>query len=159
MRSDARSWLWRLLIVAVLACGELLSRRDMRPPPPRDSGLALVSQKALLGAVDSAMMPKFPQESLRKKVHGVVVARVTVSVEGNVTSVDVLESPDAEISGEVQGSLLKWRFDPKRLVGPTSPTAISGKITFYFTPSGPEGIVQDSATAALERTPSSRRSW
>ena len=58
--------------------------------------------------------PPYPEEARKGGVQGLVVARVTISREGQVTKVEILKGP--EIFHEVvKATLIKWRYEPARL--------------------------------------------
>lgn len=138
----------------VLLAGEMLSRGGWSRGPAGPLGVASVSQSSLLNAVVDRTMPAYPENLRRAGVGGVVVSRIVLSPEGRVVSVDVVESPDSAIAFAVRHALLSWQFDSTKLVGPTNPTAIEGKVTLYYLPNGEAGSILDSRqVAAAKATP------
>jgi protein TonB len=57
--------------------------------------------------------PGYPQGSVQLGEQGVVVVRMHIGADGQVTEVEVLQSSGYErLDGAAQAALLKWRFTP-----------------------------------------------
>lgn len=85
-------------------------------------------------------MPVFPEESLRAGSRGVAVAALRTRRDGTVESVELLQSPDEKIAGEVRRALLRWVFAPTSVSGSRVP--VEGRIVFYFEISAGKGVVR-----------------
>lgn len=94
------------------------------------TGKLRLAEKSLRARAVESPMPRFPQASREAGSVGVAVSEVLVDEKGNVTSVKVLESPDAHIETAVTEALNKWRFRPTTIQGRAVP--VEGKLTFYF---------------------------
>ena len=121
---------WGSVVLVALVSGELLTRHKQFWGPK--VGVASVAEGALLRAAESRIMPTVPASNPHADTAAVAVSEVVLDMQGRVTDVRVLQSPDSAISIEVQQALRRWRFDTSKLVGPTNPTEIRGKVTFYF---------------------------
>jgi TonB family protein len=96
-------------------------------PPP-----VSVSESTLRSAATSSQMPRYPAQSIERKSIGVAVAEVTVTEEGRVATVNVLQAPDADIATSVRDALARWAFTPVQVSGRSSTSPMRGKLTFYF---------------------------
>ena len=92
-------------------------------------------------AATSAPKPVFPEGALRRKISGVAVVAVRTAPDGQVNSVTVLESPDAEIGEAVRTAVEKWRFAPAQVTGRSEVLGRRGKLTFYFRIRNGTGVV------------------
>lgn len=77
-----------------------------RPAAPQESPAAI--------NVISRAQPEFPREALRQGIEsGTVRARLTISANGEVTNVAILQAQPARVfDRSVQTALRKWRFNP-----------------------------------------------
>jgi hypothetical protein len=136
-----------LLVLAIAVGGLVFAHWKLRRPSVAVD-VASVNEVALLDAATLKDRPRFPADSLRRASQGVAVARLTLSLAGEVTEVEILEVPDSDIAEELRQRLATWRFDPRKLVGDSGAVAIVGKLTFYFRMAGIAGTVMNSAEAA-----------
>lgn len=90
---------------------------------------------------------RFPKEMLDKDIRGRVVAAFIVDTDGNVSNVDILQTPDKSFSNEVIRVL---KSSPKWQAGMQDGKLVKVKYTIpiYFTLHGKEG--QDSQEKPLE---------
>jgi TonB family protein len=65
---------------------------------------------------------------------------LTISENGNVVSVNILESPHKSISNAVIVALKQWKFIPFTIKG--KPEKVTGKITYYFIVDGEKNRVE-----------------
>ena len=88
-----------------------------------------------IGMGDSEVMPlvrpaaNYPARALSRKIEGYVKARLTISAEGSVTGVEVIESePPGVFEREAIRALYRYRFEPKvengKAVGQTATQTI-----------------------------------
>ncbi len=76
------------------------------------------------------IVPKYPKEAIKVNASGVAVSEITISEDGTVVDVKILESPHSSINASMIEALKQWKFNPFYLNG--KPQKVSGKITFYF---------------------------
>jgi protein TonB len=112
-----------------------------------DVPLVKLAPPVLRGRAVNPTLPEYPADSLKARKEGVVVVEITVSAEGVVTAVNVLESPDALMGESVVNCLKRWRFDPPRSVDNTQVFRSEGKLAFYFKLEGGKPVVVDAAAA------------
>src|SRR5882672_10231670 len=111
-RGPASSWL------------DLPKRSTSRPI------LAKLDDSGLRQLAVVAPTPRYPPTSLANSVSGVVVASVTLEVNGQMRNVEILESPDAATGRAVRDAVRGWVFRP--LGVPSRATVITGNLIFYF---------------------------
>jgi rhodanese-related sulfurtransferase len=88
-------------------------------------------------------MPEYPRESLAQKVSGVVVAAVLFGVDGKLTTIEILESPDAHTAAAVRDAVGRWTVPGAQVMGREEKSPVRGKLTFYFQVRDGKGIVLD----------------
>jgi hypothetical protein len=71
-------------------------------------GAVNMGEWGLRQSATAAPMPEYPRESLAQKVSGVVVAAVLFGVHGKLTTIEILESPDAHTAAAVRGAVGRW---------------------------------------------------
>lgn len=76
------------------------------------------------------VMPPFPEAARRRKAHGVAVVELQYNGKGEVTDIQVLETPDPAINESLSGALKQWKFGITTVKG--IPVSIRGKLTFYY---------------------------
>lgn len=77
-----------------------------------------------------SVVPKYPKEAIKASASGVAVSEITISEDGYVIDVKILESPHKSINASMVEALKQWKFNPFYLNGKLQ--KVSGKITFYF---------------------------
>jgi protein TonB len=100
-----------------------------------------LSEKSLRARAIKSVMPAYPDESKKRGSKGVAVARLEIDEQGDVTQVDVLESPDAHIKRAVTEATSQWKFNPTTVGG--QPVRVQGKLTFYFVIEGADARVEN----------------
>jgi TonB family protein len=101
------------------------------PKATQDKPAILVGEDGMRKSATKTVMPAYPQEALKKRLHGVCVSEVQYDGKGDVTKVSILEGPADTIGDSVTQALKQWKFVPsKRMDG--TPVNIRGKLTFYF---------------------------
>ena len=91
----------------------------------------------------TAPKPEYPAASLTTKVAGVVVASVRFDLDGKLSTVEILESPDRHTAAAVRDALARWIVPPTQLLGRETKSPIRGKLTFYFHVRDGKGVVSD----------------
>jgi protein TonB len=90
------------------------------PPPPapvpaKPSGPIHMPENATPPIAKSGnAAPAYPEEARKSGVQAVVIAKLTVSSEGKVTSVEILRGPEI-FHAPVKAALMTWRYEPARL--------------------------------------------
>lgn len=95
-------------------------RAPARPPAPTVVAITAIptSARTTTATLLENPLPKYPAEALRRSIHGRVMLRVTVSVDGAVSDLEVAQTSghhmfDAAALKAVQ----RWRFEPARRDG------------------------------------------
>ena len=73
--------------------------------------------------------PRYPRHAARRRIEGTVRARVVVDVDGRVTSVDMIDGPEA-FHRSVRRALRDYRFEAPRYDG--QPVKAVGVMAFTF---------------------------
>jgi TonB family protein len=108
----------------------------------RPAAIFTVDDKGLRHLAISAPPPTYPSASLANHVTGVVVATVSVDVNGKVKTVTIVDSPDAPTGLSVRNAVLQWRFRP---LGASVPVELTtGNMVFYFHFLDGRGVVSSS---------------
>lgn len=136
------------LVSVILIAGLALYRGAV--PPLKVLRTPLTSQSSRLKGNDQSLRqlaikappPSYPPTSLANNVTGVVVAAVTIDVNGQLRSVTIVESPDAATGRAVRDAVRQWVFRP--LGVPTPADVITGNLIFYFHFAGGRGMVSSS---------------
>jgi TonB family protein len=89
-----------------------------------------------------APRPEYPAESFRAGREGTVVATIMVETDGLVSTVDVLETPDAAMGSAVQTQLKRWRFKPFTTIA-NEPIRATSRLVFHF-------AIRDSKPVVIE---------
>lgn len=90
----------------------------------------VVHETTLRKKATKTVIPKYPEKAVKSKSAGVAVAEITVSEDGSVMNVKILESPNKLIDASMTEALKQWKFYSFYLNG--QPQKVTGKITFYF---------------------------
>lgn len=72
----------------------------------------------------SIRYPDYPYEMERAGVAGKVIAEFTVTADGQVQDIKVLEAQHPEFSDAVLAAMKTWRFHPLEKMGPGYPSPI-----------------------------------
>ncbi len=87
----------------------------------------------------SRCAPSYPEVSIASGTEGLAVALLEFGKSGNVTRVDVLQSPDDPIKKSVASCAERWRILPVdspdsqvHRLGASAETRRTGKLYFYF---------------------------
>jgi TonB family protein len=95
-----------------------------------------MAESGIRRVATSKPMPVYPAESRARKAGGVAVAAIVSGEDGRVTTVSVLEAPDAAIGAAVRDALLKWEIPAMTVTGRPERYGVRGKVTFYFQAAG-----------------------
>lgn len=74
--------------------------------------------------------PKYPEEARKAKIMGLVILRSTISDEGVVEDIEVLESPDESLTAAAVEAVEQWRFKPALCDG--KPVGVYYNLTINF---------------------------
>jgi len=94
-------------------------------------------------AATTAPKPAYPAASLTTKVAGVVVASVRFDLDGKLSTLEILESPDPHSAAAVRDAVARWIVPPTQVLGSETKSPIRGKLTFYFQVRDGKGLVLD----------------
>lgn len=77
------------------------------------------------------VMPVFPEEAIKANAQGVTVAQIRLDGKGEISSIEILQSPHESIARATTEAVKNWTFyfDSKK---EEKPICLSGKLTFYF---------------------------
>lgn len=111
----------RLLLLTLVAASV-----SAQPPMTVRIGANVLRRNAI-----EAPAPEYPLQSFRAGREGTVVATMLVETDGSVSTVDVLEAPDALMGSSVEAKLKRWRFKPFTNSA-DEPIRATGRLVFYF---------------------------
>ncbi len=75
--------------------------------------------------------PNYPSAAIKAKVEATVIARVIISPDGKVVSVEILPGEHSELfAAEAIKSLERWRFKPGKLAGNNVSTVVEIPLAF-----------------------------
>lgn len=94
-------------------------------------------------AATAAPKPEYPAASRTTHVAGVVVVSVQFDLNGKLSTLDILESPDPHTAAAVRDALARWVVPPTQILGREVKSPIRGKLTFYFQVRAGKGVVLD----------------
>jgi TonB family protein len=100
-------------------------------PKAQNDTIAFSEMIARASAVRTSL-PAYPRESAAGRVSGVAVASFATDATGRVTSVTILEAPDAAIGAAVETAVREWTFKPTQVSGRDEQYGLRSKLTFYF---------------------------
>lgn len=88
-----------------------------------------IGEYALRDRAMSEPLPKL-ETSLGPPYAALVVANIGLNHNGDVESVEILDSPGEPTSRSFRKALFRWKFRPSTLKG--EPVRVEGKLTFYL---------------------------
>ena len=93
-------------------------------------GTEEIAEAELRSLATKTVMPTFTAAPNAKIVEGVVVVQLDIDEQGNITQLNIIETPDPAITAPLSDALRQWQFKPPHLNG--QPITIRGKLTFYY---------------------------
>jgi len=106
------------------APGGVMSSSPVRP------GVVRVSQGVMEGLVVAKVPPEYPADAKAQKVQGVVVLRVIIDREGNVSEIQLI-SGQPLLATAALDAVKQWKYRPYLLNG--SPVEVETQIQVNFT--------------------------
>ncbi len=103
--------------------------------------LAKVPEPVFRRLINKLVIPVYPDGAKKRGEHGVAVAQIRLDEQGNLTDVQVLESPSGEIGEAVTNAVRQCKF--KAATTDDGPVLVEGKLTFYFVIEGGRGRVEN----------------
>lgn len=88
-------------------------------------------------------LPVYPPGAIARRVTGTAVAAIEVDRDGQVRVLEILESPDADISDAVRTALAAWRFPPIRTSTSGEPVTTVSRLVFYFRIRNGHAVVEE----------------
>lgn len=98
----------------------------------------------------STPKPEYPQELLKTRYTGKVLANVTISAFGTVQNTRIIESSHPKLAEAAQQALVKWRYQPWDVVEGI-PGSVDITVPFIFGARGIEPFSKE-ITVGLDRT-------
>ena len=117
-------WCWEIFVAACLVLGTSVGVRGQSEKVVR------VDELGIRKSASRIVMPTFPETARRRKAHGVAVVELQYNGTGDVTDIQVLESPDPTIKEALIDAVKQWKFRISTLNG--KPLSVRGKLTFYY---------------------------
>lgn len=77
-----------------------------------DEGLARAQKDFALPKLINRTAPVYPEAARQARITGLVVLRGTIGVDGAVSNIRVVESPDDELSKAATQAFAAWRYEP-----------------------------------------------
>lgn len=103
--------------------------------------------------VISATAPKYPYELLRAEVEGAVLVSFTVTAQGGVTDVVVVNSTDRAFEASALNSVKSWKFAPAIKEGSAVNMPVLQIVTFSLIGTGSETTRAALVASMLPRHP------
>jgi TonB family protein len=144
-RRSRRAIYYSLLACVILIGGAVLYRgatpwQTVLPTLlTRQSPSIRTNDQGLRQLAIKAPPPIYPASAVANNIMGVVVAAVTIDVQGKLKSVKIVESPDAATGRAVRDAVTQWVFRP--LTVPSGANLIAGNMIFYFHRTGGRVVV------------------
>lgn len=130
MRYMGRYGMWG---VALACCACLLAPglayAQFQPGTTNKCERLLAAMNVLMHA-KKTVRPVYPEEAIRARTTGVVVAELCIPAGGPIAAVTISSTPSGAIARSVKQALSQWRFRTWFEKGRYS--AYGGKIVFYF---------------------------
>jgi TonB family protein len=82
----------------------------------------------------SKIDPEYPEEARARGIHGEVVLRAVVSIQGTVLSLTSISSPDPQLAEAAIKAVSQWRYQPSLLNGEPIETATTITVNFELEP-------------------------
>jgi len=120
------------------------------PAAAQSDTVARYPTAALRAEATVTVLPTYPQDMLSLNKGGLVVVRVTVAPDGQVQSVQDLESFDAVASHSVRAAVSQWRFRATPKESPLRELRRTGKLLFLFRLADGHPTVIDLVAADIE---------
>ena len=102
------------------------------PPALAGNSQASIKKPDLIESV----APILPREMRQAEREYQVVVEFTITVEGTVRDVQIVQSASSALSASVVTAVHQWKFDPKRINGRAVGARVRIPIKFKRTPSG-----------------------
>ena len=96
-----------------------------------DEGLARAQKDFTLPKLINRTAPVYPEAARQARITGIVVLRGTIGVDGTVSNIRVVESPDDDLSKAAMEAFAAWRYEPGR-DQKGAPVAFDYTITISF---------------------------
>jgi len=113
----------RIAIIALLACFTIVASAQIAGGPVR------VSTAFLLGLVDHKSMPVYPDEAMKKGIHGDAIFEIDVDETGKITASKPLAG-DPLLLAASKAALQTFSFHPYLLNG--SAVKVRSQLGFHF---------------------------
>jgi TonB family protein len=115
------------LIAAALAAASLITVPAVKAAPATQNQAKLEDANP---EKVSGERPTYPEEARQSGVEGKLTAWLHVDAKGNVTQVEIKESPGPLFSEEAVSKFSQWKFKPEVKKG--EPIAFIGEYTIIF---------------------------
>ena len=102
---------------------------DARAQPAKPDATAIAAQ-VMAGNIISKKTPDYPKLARVRHVAGTVVLWAIITKEGTVTALDVIASPDQQLSESSLKAVQKWKYKPYLLNG--EPTEVDTVISVNY---------------------------
>jgi TonB family protein len=112
------------------------ARTAVGPNNPPASGMDYSVSRPGVGGVgypscDDCPQPEYTKLARTKRLEGTVVLQVIIQADGGVTNIEVMKSPDAELTQMAIDGVSKWHMNPARLAGGDPvPVRVPIEVTF-----------------------------
>jgi TonB family protein len=91
--------------------------------------------------------PEYPPDAQSRGIHGDVVLRAVISVQGTVLSLTSISTPDPQLAEAVIKAVREWRYQPSLLNGEPVETVTTITVNFELEPQGRSGRTCSPAVA------------
>ena len=78
--------------------------------------------------------PEYPEDAKARGIHGDVVLRAVISLDGTILSLTSVSSPDPQLTAAAMNAVRQWRYEPSLLNGKPVETATLITVNFQLVP-------------------------
>jgi protein TonB len=89
-----------------------------------------VSASVTQGLLLSKVQPEYPQMAKVARVQGLVVMHAVIGTDGNIQTLDVIDSPSPLLNQAALDAVKQWKYKPYLLNG--NPVEVDTQITVNF---------------------------
>ena len=93
---------------------------------------ARIPGSVVAGRVLKHEEPKYPKSLLKARLQGVVVVHAIISEDGHIQDLDIISSPDPQLSEASMKAIRKWTYEPYLLDGKPAKVDTTISVRFAF---------------------------
>lgn len=131
-------WILALSLVLFLA---LVTTSSSSSNSQSNKKVIRLTEKTLRERATKSVMPSFPEDAMKRGAKGLAVAELEFDTKGDVTLVEIVETPDPSISEALGAAIKQWKFRTFKMAG--EPVCVRGVLSFRYQSDGTKGTVRN----------------